>query len=393
MGAARRADTGESRPSRLTLLPCGEGQGFPPSASLEIALSVGGAGAGRLHSLGDRRPGCGVSAGEPQGRGRDERAGDAVTGIGSGSSLWWRGRFRVYLSAATAVACSVGFLAGDVGAGTRAISFRGDYETGDYSQWGSLQYEFDRPLSESFAIVTDPVREGRYAAQFTVRHGYSPFGWDESTEVARGFSDQGAGTEYYYAFSVLFPEGWTDPKGWALVVQFYTKTFPVFQGPPPVSIDAGARALRMHVATGLSPVASGSPVRREYKRSFLIAPTLNPGRWNDFLLHVRWAADRSGFLHLWHRVGSGWWRRSVWAEGIPTLRYNPAFNGGAADPIGLIKEGLYRQSFCRVPVQINCAGGPSRQTGVQPPSVVFHDGFRRGDALAEVVPDLVEKPG
>jgi hypothetical protein len=295
--------------------------------------------------------------------------------------------------AAGVLAALVLLIGGGAGAARRAISFQGDYETGDYSQWGSLQYEFDRPLSESFRIVTDPVRQGRYAGQFIVRHGYSPFGWDESTEAARGFSDQGAGSEYYYAFSVLFPEGWTDPKGWALVTQFYTKTFPVFLGPPPISIDAGARALRMHVATGLSPVASGPSVRQGYKRDFLVAPTLNPGRWNDLVLHVRWAGDSSGFLHLWHRVGSGWWRRAVWVEGIPTLRYNPAYNGGAADPIGLIKEGLYRQSFCRLPVQLDCAGDPSRQTGVQPPSVVFHDGFRRGETLADVQPDLVEKPG
>ncbi len=292
-----------------------------------------------------------------------------------------------------AVALSLALASGGAEARGGAVSFVGDYETGDYRQWGSLQYEFDRPVSESFNVVTAPVRQGRYAAQFIVRHGYSPFGWDESTEVARGFSDQGAGSEYYYAFSFLVPEDWLDPKGWALIVQFYTQSFSVFLGPPPISIDAGARELRAQVHTGRFPIASGPRVGQEYRRSFLIAPTLNPGRWNDLVVHVRWAADGSGFLHIWHRVGSGWWRRAVWVDGIPTLRYNPGYKGGAADPIGLIKQGLYRQSFCRLPVQLGCAGDPARRAGVQPPSVLYHDGFRRGATLEDVQPDLVEKPG
>ena len=76
------------------------------------------------------------------------------------------------------------------------ISFRADYENGSCcvsGGWHDVQYEFDRPMTDSFAIVTNPVRQGRYAAKVVAQQGYSPFGWNESTEAASGMSGPGRG--------------------------------------------------------------------------------------------------------------------------------------------------------------------------------------------------------
>jgi hypothetical protein len=267
------------------------------------------------------------------------------------------------------------------------VSFDGGYESGDFTQWGSLQYQFTRPMSESFDIVSYPVRDGNFAAKFTVRQGFSPYGWNESTEVVHDFNDQGPGTEYWYGFSILFPRNWVDPDGWAIVEQFYTLDFPTFTGPAPIAIDASGYRLGINLNTGLSPVAEAPWFTWEYNRYFRLTKSLNVRRWNDFVLHIRWAADHTGFVQIWHRVEGQAYRLVLSLSGIPTLRYNPAFDNGVGDPIGLIKQGLYRESYCSVPVELGCqAADPKLHPRPQPPSVLYQDSFRRGASFSDVAP-------
>src|SRR5262245_60562605 len=73
------------------------------------------------------------------------------------------------------------------GAPPPGIGFRGDLEGGSSGWqglgWLGLQYEIDRPIGDSFAIVTSPVRQGRRAAEIIVKQGYSRWGANEDTEL------------------------------------------------------------------------------------------------------------------------------------------------------------------------------------------------------------------
>jgi hypothetical protein len=281
--------------------------------------------------------------------------------------------------------------------GGSSVSFLGNYDTGDYSQWGDLQHDTVAPQSATFQVVTSPVREGTYAAKFVAKQAYSPFGWQESTEVGHPFSDQGQGSDYYYGLSMMFPSGWSDPLGWALVTQFYTKDYSYFLGPPPLSIDAGGNRLGLNINTGLSPIVGGPNFQWEENQYLQIAPTLSPGQWNDIIMHVHWAADHTGVLEVWWRTGSNAFQKVISLTGIPTLRYNPNYNGGAADPIGIIKQGIYRKSYCNADSSGNIFGPGGTHTpgtcyygasGSQPDSVVYDDGFVRAGTYQDVVNEL-----
>src|SRR5919201_4009871 len=112
-----------------------------------------------------------------------------------------------------------------------AADFRAGFETRSYLPWNALQYEFDRPVSDSFAIVTSPVRQGRYAARFTVRQGYSPYGWGESTQLAWG-SGETEGSDYWYAWSTLFPRDWSEPFGWGIFAEWHS----TYANAPPLDL-------------------------------------------------------------------------------------------------------------------------------------------------------------
>jgi TolB protein len=52
------------------------------------------------------------------------------------------------------------------------LLFDGGFESGDALQWASVSWNLDRPQEEQMQIVTDRVRQGRYAAKMTVHDGY-----------------------------------------------------------------------------------------------------------------------------------------------------------------------------------------------------------------------------
>lgn len=276
------------------------------------------------------------------------------------------------------------------------LSYIGNYESGSSAQWESLQVDPRAPTTDGFQIVTDPVRQGRYAAKFTAKQAFSPFGWKESAEVAHTFTDQTDGSDYYYGLSVMLPSSTVRPHGWFTIEQWYTQHFTVsyFEGPAPVAMDANSNALRLNVLTGNSTNVSWGYHLNE---RVLDKGPVYDGRWRDFILHIRWSKT-DGFIQVWERKqGSAAWKRVLSLSRIPTLRYNPAYNGGAPDPIGLVKQGVYRDSWCKTDSAGNIFGPDGAHTpgscyygaaGSQPDTVIYDDGFARGSKFGVVAREL-----
>ena len=85
------------------------------------------------------------------------------------------------------------------------VIWRGDFETGDTKQWKST------PKSDGVKVVTEPVREGKYALRI-----------DGTNKAKRGKLDRiefqhqpkppgtAEGTERYFGWSVYVPKKFTD---------------------------------------------------------------------------------------------------------------------------------------------------------------------------------------
>jgi hypothetical protein len=234
----------------------------------------------------------------------------------------------------------------------RTEDFVGDWETGDWQQWSAIQWRTGGNLADQFAVVSDPLRQGAFAARFTVRPGdkFSTTS-GERTEVLWLGSDEGEGEEYWYAWSTLFPTNWTEPYGWGFFVQWHSQ-FPI---PPPLSFNARADTAEVSVNAG--PLES-SGTNGSFRRKYPLLSTLNKGRWNDFVARIRWSAT-NGAITVWHRVGDGAsYVKRVDVTGIPTLQ-----KSGTTISDNYLKLGLYR--------------GADSDT-----NVVYHDDFRRWPASA-----------
>jgi hypothetical protein len=156
------------------------------------------------------------------------------------------------------------------------ILWRGDFETGNTDQWKGA------PKSDAVKVVTEPVREGKYALRI-----------DGTNAARRGKLDRiefqhqpkppgtAEGTERYFGWSVYVPKKLTDD--YHAVGYFETRT--------------SWRQLMAFEVRGEDITYS---TRVPYARRWVGKGKLTPGRWHDFAVHVLWSRDaEKGFVEVW----------------------------------------------------------------------------------------------
>lgn len=213
------------------------------------------------------------------------------------------------------------------------VVWRGDFETGDRTQWSGTQMV----NSDRLAIVSSPMRQGRYALKATVRQGDNPINASGNRNELFRFTNEKSGDEYYYSWSTMFASDFPNVNTWQLFTQWHHDGC---CGSPPVEFYVYGSELRLRV--------NGSDVWK--------APMVR-GQWNDFTFHVKWSPTSTvGFIELWHQ-----------GKQVITKRYMTTMFSGTTN---YLKMGLYRNST------------------VSPVGVVYHDGFTMGRSLADVSPTL-----
>jgi hypothetical protein len=210
-----------------------------------------------------------------------------------------------------------------------SVVWRGDFETGDTSQWPTIH-----GLPERLTIVTSPVRQGQYALRTELRNG----DWNNNgnrNEVVWNTA-QKQGTDRYYAWSTMFSAEYPAESKWQVFTQWHHSGL---TGSPPLEMDVYANEIRL--------VSGGSTVRW--------SANLVRGVWHDFVVHVYWSADSSaGFVELWY-------------DGNKALEKTYLATTYSGQDTFFV-QGLYRDS------------------SIVPPAVVWHDGATVATALVDVLP-------
>jgi len=155
------------------------------------------------------------------------------------------------------------------------VLWRGDFETGDTSQWKGAP-------KDGVKVVTDPVRAGKYALRI-----------DGTSAARKGTHDRlefqhqpkppgtAEGTERYFGWSVYLPKKLTDAthslgyfetrNSWSQLMAFEVKGEDIL-----------------------------FTTRQPYTRHWSGKGAMSPGKWHDFALHVFWSRDpKKGFVEVW----------------------------------------------------------------------------------------------
>ncbi|MFM2151860.1 MAG: hypothetical protein RL199_295 [Pseudomonadota bacterium] len=211
------------------------------------------------------------------------------------------------------------------------LLWRGDFSTGDLSQWTKTE---SKNVRSRLRLAADPAGAGGRALRVLVRHGDEPIGasGNRNELVWRG-DDIREGVERHYAWSTFWPEGESEQPGWQIFTQWHH-----FEGGGSPPLAFLVRDGQVQLGTNTNEVLWAVPLER--------------GRWHDFAFHVRWSSDPSrGLVELWYDG------RIAVRRTLATL-----FPGQGV----YLKQGLYRS------------------TRIRADQVVFHRGMRVGTTLDDV---------
>ncbi|NBC38975.1 carbohydrate-binding protein [Corallococcus exiguus] len=223
------------------------------------------------------------------------------------------------------------------------VIWKGDFETGNTSQWTRQQAVANSRLQ----VVTDVVRDGRYALKATVKQGDDPINASGNRNELLYLTHETQGKEYYYKWSTLFPSNYPVHDSWQVITQWHQESC---CGSPPLEFFVRGDKINLRVGGNTTPV--------------LWQTSIDKGNWHDFVLHVKWSSDKkAGFVELWHN-----------GEHVLPKTYGANQFG---KELNYLKMGLYRDA------------------AIKPEGAIFHDGFTMATTLEDVMPPApapVEEP-
>jgi len=244
-------------------------------------------------------------------------------------------------------------------------NFKGDFETGDTSQWGDVNRNLDRPDNEQFEIVTSPVREGKYAIKTTVHDGDEFLNTggercDFERDVSIEFEKEGK--DLWYAWSTLFPSDWKNlpvkpEENWLLIADWHSAYNDVGQLLQ-LEIDSNnylwARGLTGKIDSYEGFQGNGDAYYFEQR----FPKKIIPGEWNDFVIHIKWTTKTKGSITIWHKTeNQGQFTKILNLNKIPTLQFQT-------------KPESYKSPYF---ILAHYRSAVNTHT-----SVLYHDGFRQG---------------
>ena len=216
-------------------------------------------------------------------------------------------------------------------AASASVLWRGDYETGDLSQWTGYE-----GIASRLSLVQSPVRQGKYALRVELHQGDVAFSGTRN-EVSNEGAPEVEGNDHWYAWSTMFPAGFPAPQTWQVFTQWHHSGC---CGSPPLEFDVLGETIQ--ISHQGDTILWNTPLVR--------------GVWHDFVIHV-YFSPTAGYIEFWYDGVKALGKTSV-----QTL--NPG-------EYAYLKQGLYRDA------------------SIAPVAVIFHDGMTIGTTLADVAPQLV----
>jgi hypothetical protein len=198
----------------------------------------------------------------------------------------------------------------------------------------------------------EPVAQGRYSARFDLPVDATN---NNACEVLHRRTEA-LGTDDWYGLEVYFPSEWREPSSafWGLTfAQFNYGTGSSGAGAP-VALLAHADHVILAVESGLcnestftcqftTGVDAGPSEQGTLGYTLRIAPlgTALAGTWQQFVVHVHWAANSSGHVEGWWRPRGGTWTQTVNWGGYPTVQWTTKNSPETGQPT-VDKIGAYR---------------------------------------------------
>ncbi|WP_181813487.1 heparin lyase I family protein [Gaiella occulta] len=253
----------------------------------------------------------------------------------------------------------------------KASEIAGTWEGGGYAPFSTL--ECPHP-STQFQLVSSPVREGSYAARFSITGNDVWSNGSVRCLAAKYDTGETTGMDKYFRLSVYIPSpGISSNLIWELHHPSSLYNLPGC-GIAPFALTTDGSRLLFRIATGDCKVGA---VNWSYWEPNIVIPGLSPypkDTWIDLVIHIRFSESANGLVEVWNRVGGGSWPSSpqLTRSNIPTMPFSNAT--GVHDAKLYTEMGLY-------------PGGPYSGS-----DTIYLDDYRRESSLAAALGSSAPAP-
>ena len=193
--------------------------------------------------------------------------------------------------------------------GAEEPCFLGDFEH------GVMPLTLENPDSpwylhgNSPEVVTapDPVRHGRFAMKSVLDREKSSNSF--RTEVISRIDDKRnhpkLGQDYWYGFSIYFPNDWDEDSIWEIVAQWHgvpDKHLGEVSRNPVMAFYSDGSKLKITNIWDAAPNTQAAQKQRRERYDggvTLWEGPLRKGQWTDWVVHVIWSYESNGFVEIW----------------------------------------------------------------------------------------------
>lgn len=155
----------------------------------------------------------------------------------------------------------------------------------------------DRAGAHSAYVVSDPVREGRFAVRFELRPGDPPANRSFRAELT--FPPDSMETERWYRWSVFLPRGFTADPIPDIIAQWHGVPDEDRGEPlrhPPLRVRRHDDRWELTLCSDPRPAFESGDHRLD---TTLVLGRVEEQRWTDWLFHVRWSHGPGGYVRGW----------------------------------------------------------------------------------------------
>lgn len=213
-----------------------------------------------------------------------------------------------------------------------SVVFNGDFETGDYSQWETANSGLNCPSEATQAqIVSSQSRRGTYSSETIVHDGDELWGGERCDLERPHAYDEQTGDEYWYQWSTFFPNDWTSLTGgangddWLLIIDWHATQDPDFANvcqPLQIEINGSNQLIATMLTGDVTGYDCYSGSGSANYDSEVIVDSVELGKWNDFIIHVKWTPENTGVAEIWHKTEDESSFDKVFEKtGVPTKQY------------------------------------------------------------------------
>lgn len=191
------------------------------------------------------------------------------------------------------------------------IVFDGRFSNGDFSTYRAVETDgisvegavVANGIPDRLERVLDPAGSGKWVGLAELHTGDVQTHGGRRSEIS-AFLDP-VGSERWYSWGYYLPETWEYGKGDTVIAQIHSvpdKGESGWRNPPLAFFvtEGELRLVNAYDSDDITSPLSRKPIAGlDFERRELTSWKAEPETWTYLDLHVKWAADNTGFLELW----------------------------------------------------------------------------------------------